>query len=157
MIVTLIAARASNGVIGRSGGLPWRLPEDLKRFKSLTLNKPVIMGRKTYDSIGKPLARRRNVVITRQRDWRAPGVERAGSLKAALDLCADAPELMVIGGAQIYGQALPLARRLELTEVQADIDGDTYFPPIGESDWIETFREPHPDADPPFIFRTLQR
>ncbi|HJS33178.1 MAG TPA: dihydrofolate reductase, partial [Alphaproteobacteria bacterium] len=129
--VTIVAALARNRIIGNQNRLPWRLPDDLSRFKRLTLGKPVIMGRKTFESIGRPLAERRNIVLTRAPSWAADGVVVARSLSEALALAAAwgaADETMVIGGAQIYAQALPLAHRLELTEIELDLEGDARFP-----------------------------
>lgn len=132
-MLSIIVAAAANGVIGINNQLPWRLPEDLKYFKAVTLGKPIVMGRKTFDSIGRPLPGRRNVVITRQQDWQHEGVDVANSLEAAMTLLADHPEVMVIGGEQIYQQALPLADRIYLTEVSAEVEGDAWFemPEIG--------------------------
>ncbi len=157
--VTLVAAVAANGVIGRDGDLPWRIPADLRHFKRKTLGKPVIMGRKTFESLGRALPGRRNIVITRQADWVAPDTERAPSLDAALAMAADAPEIAVIGGAEIYALALPLADKLELTEVRARPDGDTVFPAFDRSRWREVWRQDHPGAGetPAFSFVTLQR
>lgn len=144
--VALIAAVARNGAIGRENGLPWRLPGDLQFFKRITLGRPVVMGRVTFESIGRPLPGRDNIVITRNPAWSSPGVRVASSLPAALETArslkgsARADELMVIGGAQIYAQALPLASRLYLTEVDAEVEGDAFFPEIGDS-WRETGRE----------------
>ena len=150
--LSLIAAVARNGAIGKDNALLWHLPEDLKFFKRTTLGCPVIMGRKTYDSIGRPLPGRRNVVVTRNPAWSAPGVESALSLDAALQLVADdAPKVFVIGGAQLYEQALPLADEVVLTEVGADFSGDTFFPPWNKSSFKEVSREDHvaPDARGP--------
>ena len=141
--LALIAAIAANGVIGSDNALPWRLPEDLKRFKALTLGHPVIMGRKTYESIGRPLPGRRNIVVTRNADWRTEGCETAASLEAALAACGGAEEVFVIGGAQLYAAALPLARRLYLTEIRADFPGDARFPAFDRDAWRETSRERH--------------
>ena len=141
--LSLIAAVARNGAIGKDNALLWRLPEDLQFFKRTTLGSPVIMGRKTYDSIGRPLPGRRNVVVTRNPDWSAPGVETALSLEAAIALVADAPKVFVIGGAQLYAQALPLANELVLTEVNADYEGDTFFPAWNKTAFTETSREVH--------------
>jgi len=154
--VTLIVARARNGVIGHSGALPWHLPEDLKRFKALTLGHSVLMGRKTWDSIlarnGKPLPGRRNVVVSRDPSLVAPGAQVVDSLAAALAVCADAPEVFVIGGAQIYAAALPLAQRALVTEIDADFAGDAVMPPLGPG-WHETAREPHgPPAERQWVF-----
>ncbi len=158
--VTLVVAMDLRGVIGRAGGLPWRLPDDLKRFKALTLGKTVIMGRKTFESIGRPLPQRRNIVVTRDPRFAAPGIEVAASLEAALALCRQEPEVMVIGGAEIYRAALSLANKIELTRVEAEVDGDVYFPALDPAEWRESAREQHPvDARHvyPMSFSTLQR
>lgn len=140
--ISLIAAVASNGIIGAGNALPWRLPEDLKRFRSLTLGHPVIMGRRTFESIGRALPGRRNIVVTRNPGFVAPGCETAGSLEAAVAACAGATdEVFVIGGAQLYAQALPQARRLYLTEIRAEFDGDTRFPSFDPDPWRESARE----------------
>jgi dihydrofolate reductase len=153
-MITLVVAAARNGVIGRRGAIPWRLPEDLKRFKSLTLGHTVVMGRKTWDSLppkNRPLPGRRNVVVTRDADWQAEGAERA-ALDAAL-----AGDVFVIGGAEIYHAALPLAQRIELTEVQADFDGDAVFT-FDRSQWRETAREDHTTPEGlAYSFVTLER
>jgi dihydrofolate reductase len=141
--LSLIAAVARNGAIGKDNALLWRLPEDLQFFKRTTLGCPVIMGRKTYDSIGRPLPGRRNMVVTRNPAWSAPGVETALSLEAAIALVADAPKVFVIGGAQLYAQALPLANELVLTEVNADYEGDTFFPAWNKTAFTEASREVH--------------
>lgn len=146
--VSLIAAVASNGVIGSDNALPWRLSEDLKRFKALTLGHPVIMGRKTYESIGRPLPGRRNIVISRTAGYAAEGCEVAGSFGAALAACrTGSDEIFVIGGAQIYAEALPLARRLYLTEIHRDYAGDARFPSFDRQRWRETSRERSRTAD----------
>jgi dihydrofolate reductase len=144
MTVILIAAVGSNGVIGRDNELPWRIREDLQRFKQLTLGHTLVMGRKTYDSIGRPLPGRRTVVVTRQPDWfaQAGGVEVAHSLDHALKV-ANGNKVYVAGGGEIYRQALPLADRLELTEVAQSPAGDVTFPTFDGADWIETARTPH--------------
>lgn len=141
--VTLIAAVADNGVIGAEGGMPWHLPADLARFKRLTLAKPVLMGRLTFESIGKPLPGRLNLVLTRDPAWRAEGVMRVGSLEEALRVASDmeAKELMVVGGADVYRQALPRAKRIYLTRVRAEPWGDTLFPELDPDEWQETARE----------------
>lgn len=148
------------GLIGRAGGLPWRLPDDLRRFKALTLGKTVIMGRRTYDSIGRPLPERRNIVVTRAPDFAAAGVGTAGSLDAALAMCAGEQDAMIIGGAEIYRAALPRADRIELTRVEAVLEGDVYFPPLEAREWREVARAAHPvDArhSVPMSFITLER
>lgn len=142
--ISLIAAVARNGVIGRGNALPWRLPEDLKRFKALTTGHPVIMGRKTFESIGRPLPNRRNVVVSRDRNFAAAGCEIAVCVADALAACAtSATEIFVIGGAQIYEQSLPFAHRLYLTEIQEEFDGDARFPEWDDRQWREASREHH--------------
>jgi len=139
MTVILIAAVGRNGVIGRDNDLPWRIREDLQRFKQLTLGHTLVMGRKTYDSIGRPLPGRRTVVVTRQPDWSADGVAVAHSLDEALQHDGT---LYVAGGGDIYRQALPHAAHLELTEVDQSPDGDVTFPKLTSADWTETARDP---------------
>jgi dihydrofolate reductase len=149
MKLGLIYARARNGVIGKDGGMPWHLPEDLAHFKQVTLGSPVIMGRKTWDSLPprfRPLPGRTNIVVTRQADWQAQGATRAGSLPEAISMCAGQAGAWVIGGAQIYAQAMPLASTAEVTEIDADFDGDVFAPPLGP-DWTETAREAHASAN----------
>lgn len=144
MKLSLIAAAANNNVIGRNNELPWHLPQDLKYFKSVTLGKPVIMGRKTFESIGKPLPGRTNIVITRQSDWQHAGVLVASSVQDALELAENfrnelgqtADEVMVIGGAEIYRCALPLANKVYLTRIDEDIVGDAWFPQLPDADWV---------------------
>ncbi len=144
MTVTIVAAIASNGVIGRDGGLPWRLPEDLARFKRLTMGHVLVMGRRTYDSIGRPLPGRTTIVVTRQPGWSADGVEVAAGLDDALSrAAANDQEVFVVGGSQVYAAALPVAHRLALTLVDDCLDGDTYFPDVDWSRWREVRREPH--------------
>ncbi|UDL89767.1 dihydrofolate reductase [Mesorhizobium sp. PAMC28654] len=139
MDVAVYVAIAENDVIGRDGGLPWRLSTDLKRFKADTMGKPIVMGRKTYEGIGRPLPGRLNIVVTRDKDWRAEGIEVVHSLDDAIRLAkaraAGAAEVCIIGGGQIYAQALPLADRLHVTHVLADVDGDAHFPPIDPKLW----------------------
>ncbi len=140
--LSLIAAIAANGVIGSDNAMPWHLSEDLKRFRALTLGHAVVMGRRTFESIGRPLPGRRNIVITRNPGWRAPGCDAVASLDEALDLCGgDAGEVFVIGGAQIYAEALPRAQRLYLTEIHRDFPGDTRFPDFDRRDWREVSRQ----------------
>jgi dihydrofolate reductase len=156
-LLFLIYARAANGTIGRDGALPWHLPADLKRFKALTMGKPMIMGRKTFESFPKPLPGRRHIVLTRDPEWQAAGAEVAHDVGGALNLAGFA-EAAVIGGAEINAMFLPMARRVELTEIHADYPGDTFMPPL-TPDWVETFREEHAAADgrPAFAFVTLRR
>ena len=141
----MIFARAANGVIGNNNRMPWHLPEDMAHFKRLTQGWPVIMGRKTWDSLPpkfRPLPGRTNIVITRQPDWKENGAEPAASLADALKICARSEEVWIIGGAQIYAQAEPLADRIEVTEIAQDFEGDAFAPPLG-SEWIEAAREDH--------------
>jgi dihydrofolate reductase len=146
-LVSLIAAMARNRVIGRQNRMPWHVPEDLRRFRRLTMGAPVIMGRKTHESLGRPLPGRRNIVVTRQRNASWPGCETAPSLTEALDMTRDASERFVIGGAELYRLALPLADRLYLTLIDADYDGDTWFPEVDWSAWRERSREHSTAAD----------
>jgi dihydrofolate reductase len=156
--IVLVVAVADNGVMGADGGMPWHLSADFRRVKALTMGKPLVMGRKTFDSLPGILPGRRHIVITRDASWQADGAERADSLEQALDL-ANAPQIIVFGGAQIYAQALPMADRIEWTEVHARPEGDTYFPDFDRSEWTETFRESHPadSQSPAFDFVTLLR
>ncbi|TNC13711.1 dihydrofolate reductase [Methylobacterium terricola] len=157
--VTLIVAVAQNGVIGRDNALIWRLRSDLRRFRALTMGKPVVMGRKTWDSIGRPLPGRRVIVMTRDPAWTAPGTERAAGWDDALRLAGDAGEVMVAGGAEIYALALPHADRIHLTEVAASPEGDARFPAI-PPDFREIASEPHPagpEDEHGFRFVTLAR
>jgi dihydrofolate reductase len=148
MIVTFVVAMGENGVIGRLGQLPWRLPTDLKRFRKVTIGKPVVMGRKTYESIGKPLPGRDNIVVTRQPSYAAPGTYIVPSVEAAialgLDLAAErgVDEVAIIGGAEIFRAALPLVQRVYLTVVRASPDGDVILDPFDPSLWREASREP---------------
>jgi len=156
--VFLVVAIADNGVIGVDGAMPWHIAADFRRVKALTIGKPLVMGRKTFDSLPGVLPERRHIVITRDRGWQAEGAESASSLEAALKL-ANAPHIAVFGGGQIYAQALPLADRIELTEVHATPRGDTRFPPMNRAEWAEIFREAHrPEGRTPgFDFVTLLR
>jgi dihydrofolate reductase len=146
--INLIYARAANGVIGKDGVMPWHLPEDLAHFKQLTLGCPVVMGRKTWDSLPpkfRPLPGRTNIVITRDDAWQAAGAQRASSLEDALAQVGDAPDIWVIGGAQIYAQAEPLASRAEVTEIAQNFDGDAFAPTLGTG-WMAESREEHVSA-----------
>jgi dihydrofolate reductase len=166
LIVSIIAAVAENGVIGRDGDLPWRLSSDLRRFKEITLGKPVVMGRKTWDSIGRPLPGRANIVVSRNADFVAEGADVAADIDAALEIArrraaeTGADEIFVIGGAALYEAALGLAGRLYLTEVQAAVSGDTHFPDVDRALWREIARETRPAGekdDHPHAFVTLER
>jgi dihydrofolate reductase len=156
-IVTAVLARAANGTIGIDGGLPWRLPADLRRFKALTLGKPMIMGRRTFESLPGLLPGRRHIVLTRRTDWSVQGAEVAHDANEALDL-AGTGEVSIVGGAEVYRLMLPHTTRIELTEVHADIDGDTHMPPFGP-EWREIAREDHPadENTPAYSFVTLER
>lgn len=161
MKVSLLAAVAGGGVIGRDGTIPWRLPEDMAHFRELTTGHAVVMGRRTWSSLPsrfRPLPGRRNIVVTRNPDWSADGAERAGSLEEALTLVAGEERVFVIGGAEIYAEALPLADELLLTEVELEVDGDTYFPSWDRSVFGEVSREEHVSADgTPFAFVRSER
>ncbi len=155
--LVFIFARAVNGVIGREGELPWHLPADLKRFKALTMGKPMIMGRKTFESFPRPLPGRRHIVLTRDRTWHAEGAEVVHSAEEAL-ATAGSGEVAVIGGAKIYALLLDKAARLELTEIHAEFEGDTVIPAPGP-EWREIMREEHPaeSGRPAYAFVTLER
>jgi dihydrofolate reductase len=159
MVISLIAAVAENGVIGRGGRLACRIPADLARLKRLTMGHHLIMGRRTFESIGKALPGRRSIVLSRDARFRAPGCLVRGSLQEALDEAerAGETEAFVMGGGEVYRLALPLAHRLYLTRIHAELEGDTTFPPIG-AEWGETRREEHPEGAPaPFAFVDLER
>jgi len=155
--LVLIYARAANGTIGRDGKLPWHIPADMKRFKALTMGKPMIMGRKTFESFPAPLPGRRHVVLTRDTGWQAEGAEVVHTVGDALQLVGDG-EIAVIGGAEIYGLFFPIARKVELTEVHADYDGDTHMHAPG-SEWQEVWREEHAaeNSRPAYAFVTYER
>lgn len=157
--ITLVVARAVNGVIGRGGGLPWHIPADLKRFKALTMGTAMVMGRRTFESLPGILPGRRHIVLTRDPEWKADGAEVARSAEEALELAGAGP-VSVIGGADIFELFLPLADRIELTDVLAEIEGDTVMAdPRGRGGWTETLVEVHaPERDRPgFRFVTLDR
>ena len=145
--IYLVAALAANRIIGANGALPWRLPEDMRFFKQITLGHPVIMGRRTWESLKGPLPGRENIVVTRTRGYDAPGAAVASSLDAALALCAGEPVVFVIGGSRLFGEALPLATGLVLTEIHKDFPGDTWFPAYDPAQWREAQREAHTAAD----------
>jgi len=146
-LVSIIVATDERGAIGRDGGLPWRLPDDLKRFKSLTMGKPIVMGRKTWESIGKPLPGRHNIVITRQAGFEVPGVTVVASLDEALRAAGDVPEVCIIGGAEIYRLALPRTDLIHLTRVQAVVEADTWFPELAAGEWHDVLIERHAADD----------
>ena len=155
--ITIVIARAQNGVIGREGKLPWHISADLKRFKALTMGTAMIMGRKTFESLPGLLPGRQHIVLTRDRSWRAEGAEVVHDAGEALRVAGE-EKLSVIGGADVFRLFLPLAERIELTEVLADIPGDTCIDdPRSSGGWCETFRDDHPEGELPFRFVTLDR
>ncbi len=145
-MISLIVAASTNNVIGAAGKLPWRLSEDLKRFKALTMGKPIVMGRKTFESIGRPLPGRQNIVITRQAGFAADGCDVVDSPESAISAANDADEIMIIGGGHIYECFLPLAERMYLTRVHTEVSGDAFLPICSDSDWRESSRTTF-DAD----------
>lgn len=155
--IVLIYARAANGAIGRDGDLPWRLPADLRHFKALTLGKPMVMGRKTFESLPGLLPGRRHIVLTRDAGWAAEGAETATNVDEALALAGDGT-VAIIGGAAIYALFLPLAHRVELTQIHADYEGDTFMPELGP-EWHEIAREDHAATGeyPAFSFLTYRK
>ena len=160
MILTLVVAMADNRVIGHQGGMPWHLPADLRYFRHTTLGKPIVMGRRTHEAIGRPLPGRHNIVISTKPGYRAEGCTVVTSLEAALAAAGEAPEVMLIGGGQLYRQVLPRADRIHLTEVHARPEGDVTFPELDPAEWRETHREAHPaDAHNPhpYDFVVLER
>ncbi len=156
MSVAIVAAVAANGVIGHRGGLPWTLPDDLRHFKALTMGHTLVMGRATYDSIGRPLPGRRTIVVTRQIAWSVPGVDVAHSVDEAL-LMAGRGEVFVVGGGDVYRQCLDRTQRLHLTLVEAAPEGDTWFPDFDRAAFREVAREEHPEGPLPFAFVTYER
>lgn len=157
---TIVVAISSNNAIGKDNQLLWHLPADLKHFKNITSGHTIIMGRKTYDSIGKPLPNRRNIVITRQNGLQLTGFEVVNSLEDALSLCKAEEQVFIIGGAEIYRQALPLAHKIELTRVHQEFDADAFFPQLDNETWKEVWKEDHlPDEKNKFAytFSTLER
>lgn len=156
MIRSLVVAVAENGVIGRNNHLPWRLPEDLAYFKRVTMGHPIVMGRRTYESIGRALPGRKNIVVTHQRDYTAPGCVVVHSLDEAWKAANGAEEVSVIGGTALFRDTLPIADRIHLTEVQASVQGDTYFPAFDRGEWSETEVARHAaDARHQYPFRIV--
>lgn len=159
-MLSIIVAVAENGVMGSGNQLPWRLPDDLKRFKALSLGKPIVMGRKTYDSIGRPLPGRLNIVISRQPGLQIPGCTVVTSIDEALAAAQPAPEIVIVGGADIYQQVLPQVQVIHLTRVHANVAGDVVFPRLREEEWREVGKEYHPADERhahAFTFSTLER
>jgi dihydrofolate reductase len=151
--ITLIAARARNGVIGRNNQMPWKIAGEQAYFKRMTMGSPIVMGRKTWESLGRPLPGRRNIVITRNPTYTATGADVVDSLDDALRLAGGSEEVFVIGGAQLYAAAMPRAKRLLLTEIDADFDGDTFMPALDRNEWREMSREVHPPTtEQPFSY-----
>ncbi len=158
--LSVVVAADERGGIGHAGGLPWHLPADLKRFKAITMGKPIVMGRRTWDSIGRPLPGRRSIVVSRQAGLAIEGAEVVGSLEEALRVASDAPEACVIGGAELYRLALPMAGLVHLTRVHATVEADTFLPELEPSDWEEVSSERHPADERhayPYSFVTLRR
>ena len=158
--IAFVVARDRRGVIGKDGRLPWRLPDDMRRVRELTVGKPLIMGRRTFESIGRPLPDRTTIVLTRDPAFGCDGCLVARSAAEAVALAGDAPEVIVFGGAGVFAEFLPRADRIYLTEVDAEVDGDTFFPPLDASDWLEVERRAHPADERhrhPFAFVTLER
>lgn len=145
--VSAIVAAAENNAIGKNNQLLWHLPNDLRFFKRTTLGHPVVMGRKTYESVGKPLPNRHNIIVTHQPDYTVVGAEVVHSLHEALSLCVGKAEVFIVGGAEIYKQALPILGRIYLTRVHADVAGDTFFPDFDEREWVLVSEESHPADD----------
>ena len=159
-MLTIIVAMADNGVIGSANQLPWRLPDDLKRFKALSLGKPIVMGRKTFDSIGRPLPGRLNIVISRQAGLEIPGCTVVTSIDEAIVAAQPAPEIVIVGGADIYRQVLPQVQVVHLTRVHANVEGDVAFPTLVAHEWREVAKEYHPADERhahAFTFSTLER
>lgn len=145
--IAIIVAMSKNQVIGVNNSLPWHISEDLKRFKQLTTGHPIIMGRKTYESIGKPLPKRRNIVVTRNVDLKIKGVDVTNSIKSALDICKNSDTVFIIGGGMIYNLALPYVNHLHITKIDSFVDGDAFFPDFDKSQWQEIARIDSKDSD----------
>jgi dihydrofolate reductase len=159
-MISLVVAVSTNGVIGRDGELPWHLPDDLRNFRRLTTGKPIVMGRKTYESIGRPLPDRHNIVMTRDTGFEAPGCDVVATPEAALAAAADAAEVMIIGGAGIYDTFLSIADRIYLTRVHTEVEGGVSFPALDSGDWRQRSLEPHERDDQhayAFDFTVLER
>lgn len=157
MNISIIVAIAHGGVIGKDNQLLWKIPEDMKWFRTITTGHPVIMGRKTFESIGKALPNRRNIIITRDVNYKKDGIEIANSLEEAINLCENSDEVFIIGGGEIYKQAIPLVNKLYITHVHKEYDADTFFPEINASDWMETTRDDHESSDVSYSFVTYEK
>lgn len=161
-LISIIVAASDNNVIGHKNNLPWKLPDDFKRMKEVTMGKPLIMGRKTHESIGRILPGRRNIVITRHPEKVMQGADAVSSLEEAIGLAKKdgVPEAIIFGGGDVYGQALPMTDRIYMTRVHAQIEGDTLFPELSEADWTVTWEERHEKDENhavPFTFQTIER
>ncbi|MBI2660143.1 dihydrofolate reductase [Candidatus Woesearchaeota archaeon] len=156
MIISLIAAMGKNNVIGKDNSLPWKLPADMKRFKELTIGKPVVMGRKTFESIGKPLPDRKNIILTRGKDYKADGCIVVHSAGEALKAAMGSKEIMIAGGGQIFREFLPMADKMYLTLIDGDFEGDAYFPEYSKSEWKEIKREEY-NNNYKYVFVDLER
>lgn len=157
MVISIIAAMGKNRIIGKNNSLPWKLTEDMKRFKELTAGKPVIMGRKTFESIGRHLPNRLNIVVTHDRNYKAEGCIVANSAEEALKAAEGNEEIMVIGGAQIYKEFLPIANKMYLTLINENFEGDAYFPDYNKNEWKEVRREEHKSGKYRYVFVSMQR
>ena len=160
MIISIIVAISNNNVIGREGRLPWHLSDDLKNFKKITLGKPIIMGRLTYESIGHPLPDRHNIIISSQNDYSVNGCDVVSSPKKALELAGNVDEVIIIGGSSVYAEYLPQASRLYITRVDIDVEGDVFFPEFSKDDWIVVKHEKYNQSDKrqlSYIFELLER
>ena len=157
MIISLIAAMGKNRIIGKDNSLPWKLPEDMKRFKELTQGKPVVMGRKTFESIGKPLPNRKNIILTNDKNYKKEGCIIVHSVQEALIPSKGDKEIMVIGGEQIFKEFLPIANRMYLTFIDENFEGDAYFPEYNKNEWKEIKKEEHKNEKYKFVFVDLER
>lgn len=160
MRISMVVAASTNNVIGRDGGLPWHIPEDLKHFKAITLGHPIVMGRRTFESIGRALPGRVNIVLTTRTDCVADGCAIVRSPAAALAAAGDADEVMIIGGGQVYSLFLPMADRIYMTRVETEIEGDTFFPALPANEWRVSSEErfpPSPEREHAFSFQNLER
>ena len=157
MIISIIAAVGKNNIIGIDNKLPWKLSADLKRFRAITSGRPVVMGRKTFESIGKPLPNRMNIIITRDKNYKADGCVVVHSAEEALNAAKGSSEIMIIGGGQIFREFLPKAKRMYLTVIEKEFGGDAYFPEYDKTEWIEVSKEKHEDGGLNYSFVDLER
>lgn len=157
MTTSIIVAISQNNAIGKDNALLWNIPEDLKHFKNITSGHTIIMGRKTFESIGRPLPKRRNIIITRDASYTHEGIEVVNSLIKALDTCKYEDEVFIIGGGEVYKQALPFADKLYVTHVEKEFEGDTFFPEINKDEWVEISNEEHFENEPPYKFTVYEK